>query len=956
MTRKVQVASLPLEATTQGSDEQATKKNRRRSRVFKAVNDKYGFDGWARTWLSCLWFVAAIVMVSYRYPATAGTFHSRIKACMTAYDTPDGNTADVRSQINFKDSLTHALGFLTVFADKATALNHPEGLFPITDYDNIMFARLEVDLKSNCRTAYKRLGLACYQSAVNISTGEKLDEATVKRLAGDQGFRTIDIFNPGVTRAELKARVQQVLDEELLFFSTYAFRARLLFGAVNEIAEGYHTVYFYTISRKSNAAIGSQAMREVVTLIENLDVRNMPFYITSDDYRRIVLELISLGFLLKAIWDEVMQFSMCSAWRNLYLSEEKRLVKGSGSKRAARVIWFYYAQPWNILDFLAIVNFLAWWILYAYLLVKSFQSEVKRLETLEHFDAVQSLADLQLHHLVWGIFTALLVGIRVLMHFKTHAGLSIFSLTLKLSWHRLKDLVMFFGYVYFLMTVLISPLFELTGANTMFRDTGTSLLNVALMTFQYMGFYDFFAYNAPTFGKYWIIFMFFFAVIVCMSVVICQNVLLALVAGAYEEAREAVGDVEFTEIRLSLYRLWWIAYSSWHCWLLRKSAYTLAEELIQATRLPDVWFYQHVFVRWALANLPEMSVLTQLYTDPASEILYMYSPWAWHRSSPWDTAQQAPWDEQLCYPMYSWADVPVNESGVIPRLRRMPPLFTRNPADGSASAQGRLPIAYSEADDLFAMSEEEVDEVLECAQWCWNRMQRSRLVARFAGMNWSERGHKLLREGLLEVYRRHRVRETTTSCVSDEGPCGESSSGALVAVTKPAMPTANTSGNPSTVTGGSNDNSGAGKDGEAPAAACRDEPDATTATMARARRFSLFSSRGRIVETLEMLWAEVFGHKQQQIKMKNEVRQELDKVRQELAEIKMLLLSLQLPQHQQQRGMIAAGAGAVGPGSTASHSGGNGSLMRGAAALPSAERPASGVVAVKSRGPWDWGE
>ncbi|GIL74317.1 hypothetical protein Vretimale_2009 [Volvox reticuliferus] len=559
MTGKV--APLPLEATPQGSDMQATKTNGRRSRVFKAVNDNYEFDGWARTWLSCIWFVAAIVLVSYRYPATAGTFHSHVKAYMTAYDTPDGTTEDVRSQSTFYGGLTHALGFLTVFADKATAAKYPEGNLPITEYDKIIFARLEVDLKSNCLKEHNRLGLACYKSAVNISTGEKLDEATVKQLAGEHGSRKIDLLDPNVTRAELKERVQQVLDEELLFLSTYGFRAKLLIGVVNEMAERFRTVYFYTVTRKNTDAIGSQSMRSVVTLIENVDVRDLPFYTTSDDYRRIVLEVISVGFLLKAIWDEVLQFNMCRAWRNLYLSDEERRVKGSRSKRTARVFWYYLAQPWNIMDLLAIVNYLAWWIAYVYLVAKGFQSEVDTMETLEDFDALRSFADLQLQHLVWGIFTALLVGIRVLMHFKTHAGLSIFSLTLKLSWQRLKDLMLFFGYVYFLMTVLISPLFELTGANTLFRDTGTGILNVTLMTFQYMGFYDFFANNAPTFGKYWIIFMFFFWVVVIILVVISQNVLLALVAGAYEEAREAVGSVEFTEIQLSLYRLWWIGYN-----------------------------------------------------------------------------------------------------------------------------------------------------------------------------------------------------------------------------------------------------------------------------------------------------------------------------------------------------------------------------------------------------------
>ncbi|GIL74319.1 hypothetical protein Vretifemale_4375 [Volvox reticuliferus] len=337
--------------------------------------------------------------------------------------------------------------------------------------------------------------------------------------------------------------------------------------------------------------------------------------------------------------------------------------------------------------------------------------------------------------------------------------------------------------------------------------------------------------------------------------------------------------------------------------------------------------------------LPGPSALT--------DILYMYSPWAWQRSSPWDSAQQAPWDEQLGYPMYSWADVPVNGPGVRPRLRRMPPLFTRNPPEGYASTHGRLPVAYSEVDDLFAMSEEEVDDILECAQWCWTRMQRYRLVARFFGMDWSERGHMLLREGLLEVYRRHRVQEVTTSRVGDAGPKGESDSGkgALVAADAPSIPTASASGNPNTATGRSNDNGNAGADneGKAQAAACGAESDAATAAVARARQFSLFNRRGRLVENLDMLWGEISELKHQQTEIKMLLQQLL----------RHQQLQSQQPPQQQQRSMVAAGAEAVGPGAPVSRSGGNGSFMRGAAALPSSERPASGMAAPRSRGPWD---
>ncbi|KXZ50543.1 hypothetical protein GPECTOR_16g718 [Gonium pectorale] len=381
---------------------------------------------------------------------------------------------------------------------------------------------------------------------------------------------------------------------------------------------------------------------------------------------------------------------------------------------------------------------------------------------------MRPFAQLRFRHMVWGTFSSTLIGLRIVPFFKTHNGLRIYSNTLKRTWSGLKDMLVFFGYVAVLVVTLVTPLFCLTGANTAFKDGSAALLNLALMMFQNFGYNDFFASEAPTFGEYRMIFMFSFWFVIVILVVFSQNVLLALVAAAYDEAREAEGAVERSYLALCFYRLWWILYSRWHRWLLRKTRYGMLEMLLATIRKPDSWWYQRVFVRWALSNIPEARLLAQLYTDPMSELVYLYSPWAWSRASPWDKAQLAPWDEQLGYPMYTWADVPTNGPGVRPRLRRLPPLFS---SKGGPEAQARLPLHYNEADPIFALSEAEVDDLLDCVEAAWQqRMRYNAVVRRFTSMGWSERGRALLREGLLELYRRHRVAECTSTSVRGPAP------------------------------------------------------------------------------------------------------------------------------------------------------------------------------------------
>ncbi|KAG2429046.1 hypothetical protein HXX76_011288 [Chlamydomonas incerta] len=803
--------------------------------------------------------------------------HSTMKSLMTSYEpAPGANMADVQMAKTFQAGVAHALGFLKAYINKANLEGEPEGRIPVTEYDKMMFARITVDFKSNCKPGLQEKGMMCYTNGTDPLSGAKLSQARLVELVDADGEKKVTLFDKGDTRATALARIVAIESESLTFISTYSFTTKVEFGTFNELSSYYRTAYIFTISRKNSDSIGSQALREVSVAIDCVDMRNLPLYIASDDYIRIVIELVSFAFLLKTFWDEYVQLQVVRAWRGLYLTPEELADKKKGRRRALHAVWFFITQPWNFIDLLTLVNYTIWWIVYAVHVIKSFSMDITEIDSVSDYIENREYADARLRHMVWGIFSAVLIGLRILPQLKTHGGLRIYSATLKLSWHRLKDLIVFFGYVGFLVTTLASPLFELTGANRLFKDTGTGLLNVGLLTFQYMGYTEYFAADAPTFGEYRLIFMFIFWAVVIILAIISQNVLLALVASAYEEAREAEGAVERTHFTLSFYRIWWMFYARWHRWIRRKSRCQLLRELMAATRRPDVTFYQHVFVRWAVSDLPEARLLTMLYSDPASEVLYMYSPWAWYRVSPEDESQMTPWDEQLDYPMYCWADVPVDKRpGAKPRLLRPPPLYTAGSASGRAASRARMPINYSDADPVFAMTEAEVNDLIDSVEDCWGRMQRYRTVVKFADVGWSEEGRELLREGLLEVYRRHMVAECTTSAVKTNAgisATGSVKSAALLDELGGSNPSGTGKGRTSSSSAVAAKALASLPEGEAAAGGptLEDSLEASAAEAAfrRNRQFSMFNRRGRIADNLDLLWGEVQSLRVQQLEIK----------------------------------------------------------------------------------------
>ncbi|KXZ50542.1 hypothetical protein GPECTOR_16g717 [Gonium pectorale] len=630
---------------------------------------------------------------------------------MASYEPAPGGTSDVRNIQTFGDALFHSLGFLTAHIQKSIASGVPGEEVMITDYDRVLFARLELDFKSNCEPAYAEIGSLCYRSGLDPTTRAQMDPATVASLTGAHGVHQIVLLDRGFTRNQTLEAVAQVA---------------------------------------------------------------------------------SVVMLVMEIWAEVVQFNMCWSWVELHAPDEDRNNSKSARKRLMHATWLFFAQ-------------------------------VRVMETQDDFDIMQSFAQLRFNHLVWGIFSSVLLGSRVLSGFKIHVGLRVYAATLAKTWEYFKDLLVFFGALWLLIVVLITPLFVVTGANTSFVDGSTAFLNIGLIAFSLFGYQDYFANDSPTFGDFKVVFMFVFWFTVIMLVVISQNVMLALVAAAYDEAREAEGNEDRSFLGLSWYRICWMLYSGWHRWVLRKSRHAMLEDLMASMERPDSWSYNCIFVRWALSTLPETRLLAQLYTDPAS-----------------------------------------GGPGVRPRLRRLPPLLT---SKGGAEVQSRLPVHYNDADDIFAMAEDEVDELLDCVEAAWERMRRNAVVGRFSDLGWSERGRALLREGLLEVYRRHDIHERTTSTIQSpalqasgcgqakqEAPDGGSDPGVLhvkstaALVQLPSPRPAGPDADRPPVIYGSSAADGPGYPTVALGA------DLSRRQEVRGRQLHFFNRRGRIADSLDLLW------------------------------------------------------------------------------------------------------
>ncbi|KXZ50544.1 hypothetical protein GPECTOR_16g719 [Gonium pectorale] len=308
----------------------------RASRVFKAVNDVYEYDGWLRTWIAVIWFIMAYCVMYYSYPNESGAIHSDIKALMTSYvPAPGANNADVRTVLTFVDGLTHALGFLTAYINKAAADGRPEESVQITEYDKLIFARLELDFASNCEPALRKLGMACYREP-----REPVDPPST----GLNGFR-------------------QLQSHELPFMSTYAYRAVLRLGVANSLKPYYRTAYTYDIQRRDGSTdIG--ALREIIVSIDNVHVRSLPLYMVAEDYTRAFFEVACLLLLLMATWNAFVKFSVCRAGMELHVPHAELCDSRAARRRLLHLTWIFFAQPWNAVDAISLLNYFAWWIAY----------------------------------------------------------------------------------------------------------------------------------------------------------------------------------------------------------------------------------------------------------------------------------------------------------------------------------------------------------------------------------------------------------------------------------------------------------------------------------------------------------------------------------------------------------------------------------------------------------------
>ena len=116
------------------------------------------------------------------------------------------------------------------------------------------------------------------------------------------------------------------------------------------------------------------------------------------------------------------------------------------------------------------------------------------------------------------------------------------------------DFAVFLVYIMLVLASAIFAFFQLTGGNDQFLRFSDGLSIMTRLTFGFLDYEDFQA-NALGLGSAVAAVTFLFWVAVLLLVVYTQNIILAIVAEAYEEAKATLGTAEMSFIMLIFLRI-----------------------------------------------------------------------------------------------------------------------------------------------------------------------------------------------------------------------------------------------------------------------------------------------------------------------------------------------------------------------------------------------------------------
>jgi hypothetical protein len=234
-----------------------------------------------------------------------------------------------------------------------------------------------------------------------------------------------------------------------------------------------------------------------------------------------------------------------------------------------------------------------------------------------NFVASRTDASVRMAWLFAMVFSAFLVGLRLLKYMRFHKGLGIFTDLFRSAWIRMKDFAVIFLFFLSLLGFMLTSFFELSGGNPHFTTMAGTMAQLARLTFGFMD-YDDFLNQRLGMSEFDFVSAIIFWVIIVFMFVIAQNIVLAIVVDAYEDVNVGHDDMGF----LSMVSLR-ISYS-FKCFCNRTGI--IKRWVPKEGKLCWESATMHE-VRWSVASHPALVAVLAYFKDFATNRLYRTSRW-----------------------------------------------------------------------------------------------------------------------------------------------------------------------------------------------------------------------------------------------------------------------------------------------------------------------------------------
>eukprot|EP00775_Hariotina_reticulata_P010000 gene10000-10154_t len=355
---------------------------------------------------------------------------------------------------------------------------------------------------------------------------------------------------PRYPESELTGQPGAVLDLKP-FLAKYAYGISLDVLAVNPMIKWSRNLQ----SRDTDRALFSMLFQRSVTSGEDPTrvmwqiTSTVPartgFYVYHTDYIRILFEFLLLICIVYLVWSQVWQFRVC------------RVQFRSWSQ--------FLTHYWNDYEIVSTVLLLAWVVVYVMLIFQvmvasgkwdfnSWSFEPGNQDTHDQYDMLSYWARSYARWLYMGIVVDFVICLRMARYMRIHVGLKAFYQVFIIAAREFLDFAVFLLYILVLLGSTVFAFFQLTGGNYQFLRFADGLSVMSRLTFGFLT-YDEFQSQALGVGAAVSAVTFLFWVAVLLLVVYTQNIVLAIVAEAYEEAKAKLGTAETSFFMLVLMRL-----------------------------------------------------------------------------------------------------------------------------------------------------------------------------------------------------------------------------------------------------------------------------------------------------------------------------------------------------------------------------------------------------------------